>query len=213
MKMLTRVLACIAILTIACGTLLAADAHPERAITVGSGIVHPGHIEAKLKTIYTNLGSSTDAYYSANGWLVAGSSSALGHIQWIGMSFSPTKKATATEIQIALLYDNSGTNAAEVVLAADSSGLPGKTLASWDVKNLPTFGTCCKLITVKSKKGVKLAAKTQYWVIGQTDSKSDTSYDTWNYTYNETTGGFAYNVGSGWLAYDSDLSAYGVFGK
>jgi hypothetical protein len=213
MKMLTRVLACIAILTIACGTMMAADRVPDRAITAGSGVIHPMHIDKKLKTIYTNLGSSSDAYYSTNGWLVAGSASALGHIQFIAMPFSPAKKATATEIQSAITYDNSGTNGANVVLAADSSGLPGKTLASWDISNLPTFGTCCTLDTVKSKKGIKLKAKTQYWVVGQTDSKSNDAYDSWDYTYNLATGNFAYNVGSGWTTYDSDLSAYGVFGK
>jgi hypothetical protein len=214
MKTLTRTLACIAILTIACGTMMAADRLPDRAITVGAGVIHPMPVEKKpwFKTLYTNLGSSTDAYYSTNGWLVAGSASALGHEQWIAMPVTLSGNHTLNEIEIALTYDNSGTNAAEVVFAADSSGLPGKTIKSWDVKNLPTFGTCCTLVVVKDKKGIKLKANTQYWVIGQTDSKSADAYDSWDYTYNLVTGNFAYNIGSGWTSYDSDLSAFALRG-
>jgi hypothetical protein len=213
MRTFTRALICIAILAIACGTMLAADhSAPRQVVVKSSGIVHP-MVAPKLTTIYSNLGNSTDTYYDGDGWLVCGSGSSEGESQWIGMSFTPKKAATATEVEIALEYDNSGTNAAEVAVATSSGGLPSKNLATWDVKNLPTIGTCCKLVTVKSKKGIKLS-KAEYYVLGLTDSKSENSLNGWMFTYNESTGDFAYNIDDeGWDTEDSDLSAFAVLGK
>jgi hypothetical protein len=210
MKMLTRVLACMAIVTIACGTLLAAQ-HPSMAMTKGVGVIHPMHIDKKLKTIYTNLGSSSAAYDSTNGWLVMGSSNTLyGYSQDIAMPFTPKKSATATEIKIGLTYDNSGANGGTVALYSDSGGLPGTSLKSADVKNLPTFGTCCTVATAKLGKGVKVKAKTQYWAVGTTDTTYAASVDVWNYVYGDATGNFAFRQSGGsWNSYDSTLCGYG----
>jgi len=215
MRMLTRTLACMAILMIACGTLLAAQHQaPAVAMTKGSGVITPMQHDAKLKTIFTNLGSKTAAYDSGNGWLVMGSANALyGYSQDIAMPFTPKKGATATEIKIALTYDASGTNGATVALYSDASGLPGKSMKSVNVKNLPTFGDCCTVVVAKLGKGVKLGKK-QYWVVGTTSAKTAATVDVWNYVYGDATGNFAFQQsGGGWNAYDSTLCAYGVFGK
>jgi len=214
MKMLTRVLACMAIVTIACGTLLAAQ-HPSMAITKGHGIIVPMHIDAKLKTIFSNLGSSSAAYDSTNGWLVMGSANTyFGYSQDIAMPFTPKKKATATQIKIGLTYYGVGTNGASVALYSDASGLPGSSLKAVDVKNLPTFGTCCTVTTAKLGKGVKVKAKTQYWAVGTTDSTNADAVTVWQYVYGDATGPFAFRQSGGsWNAYTSTLSAFGVFGK
>lgn len=217
MKMLTRVLVCMTIVMIACGTLLAAQHQaPAQAVTKGVGVIHPmARVDAKLKTIFSNLGSKTAAYDSANGWLVMGSSNTLyGYSQDIAMPFTPKKKATATEIKIALTYDSSGSNGGTVALYSDASGLPGSSLKSVDVKNLPTFGSCCTVTNAKLGKGVKLKAKTQYWAVGTTDATYAASVDVWNYVYGDGTGNFAFRQSGGsWNSYNSTLCGYGVFGK
>jgi hypothetical protein len=131
------------------------------------------------------------------------------------MSFTPKANATATQIQIPVFYFNSGTNGFNLVLAADASSLPGKSLHSWDFKNLPTWGTCCKLVTAKYAKGVKLTKGKKYWVVAQTDSKSTDAVDAWAWTWNDSTGNSrATNTGSGWFhSQDPHLCAFAVQGK
>ena len=142
--MKTRILLCLTVLTLACGALFAEDQRlPDRAITVRSR-GHPPNVrnDAGLKTIYSNLGSKTDTYDDTNGWSVNGPKCSVctQAPEWIAMPFTPKANATVTQIQIALQYNNSGTNGFNLVLAADSAGLPGKSLHSWDEKSLPTFG-------------------------------------------------------------------------
>jgi len=215
MKTGTRTLLCLTVLTLACGTLFAADQRvPDRVITLASGDIKPNVVnDAKLKTIFSNLGSKTDTYDSTNGWLVAGPNSSRG-LQWIAMPFTPRADATVTQIQSAVAYGNQGgINGFNLVLAADSSGLPGKPLHSWDLKNLRLEDTCCKLDIANYAKGVKVKKGTQYWVVSQTDSKSTTAVDGWSNTWNDSTGNFAFNKGSGWSLYNGTLSAFAVKGK
>jgi len=219
MKMLTHLLACMAMVMIACGTLLAAQ-DPSMAMTEGVGVIHPMHIDAKLKTIFSNLGSKSRLFDSGNGWFVMGATNNYwGYGQDIAMPFTPKKKATAIQIKIALEYYGVGTNGATVALYSDASGLPGRSLKSVDITNLPTFGTClnlgisCTVDTVKLGKGVKLKAKRQYWVVGTTDSTTQDTVDEWNYVYGDGTGNFAFRQSGGnWNSYNSTLCAYGVFG-
>lgn len=226
-KTLLLLLASLAALTLGCITLLAADLDDHGVIVFQgkptwvwamrpSSSITPAEMPdaTKLYTIYSNLGSKTDTYTSSHGWYVSGSDSWEGQ-QWMAMPFTPKKDATVTQIQIAVTYLNNkgGANGFELVLAADSAGLPGKTLHSWDLKNLPTFGTCCKLDTVKYAKGIKVKKGKQYWVIAQTDSKSQDAADVWNYTWNKTKGNFAFNQGNGWKTEDSNLCAFAVQGE
>ena len=98
-----------------------------------------------------------------------------------------------------------------MVLAADASGLPGKSLHSWDLKNLPTWGTCCKLVTAKYAKGIKVTKAKQYWVVAQTDSKSMDAHNAWMFTWNDSSGNHAINAaGSGWRIVNEYLNACAV---
>jgi hypothetical protein len=214
---LKLVLACIVLLTISRGAVLAA-AQVSSAEFVGesSGDMDTAHIDTKLVTIYSNLGPPRDTYNCCNGYFIAGPDSHFNVAAWMAIPFTTGKaSATVAEIQIALSWNGYGTSNAEVVLASStSSGAPGKALASWDVQHLPTQGTCCTLVTVKSKSGVRLKANTQYFVIAKTDSKSTTAYDIWNLTYNGISGPFYYNqAGRGWKLYSRSLSAFAVYGK
>jgi hypothetical protein len=151
MKTLTRTLLYLTLLTLAYETLFAADERlPDRAVTAASGDIQPDVANnAGVKTIFSNLGSKRDTYDATNGWSVNGPKcrACTKAPQWIAMPFTPKADATVTQIQIAVGYDASGTDGFNVVLASDASGLPGKPLHSWDLKNLPTSGKCCNLDT------------------------------------------------------------------
>jgi len=214
MKMLTRVLVCMTIVMIACGTMFAAQ-HPGMAMTKGQGPIVPMvKWDAKLKTIYSNLGKGSSAYDSSNVWLVMGSANTyFGYEQYIAMPFTPKKNATATQLKGSFTYYGVGTNSVTFALFADSSGLPGKSLKAVDAKNLPTFGTCCTVTTVKLGKGVKVKKGTQYWGVGEQDSTNSDAVNVWNYAYGDPSGNFAFTQGSGWNAYDSTICGLAVLGK
>ena len=220
MKTLTRTVLCLTVLTLACGTLFAADQRlPEIAIVVASGDIHPNvGNDAGLKTIFSNLGSKTDAYYDAEGYYIAGPNHGSYYAQWVAVAFTPVHAATATQIQIAVEWYGlqNSTKGFELVLAADASGLPGKSLHSWDVKkNVPNFGTCCKLDTATYAKGIKLKKGKQYWVVAKTDSKSTDTVDVWDYTWNEQRGNIAStdpNLGRWVVTADQVLPAFAVQG-
>jgi hypothetical protein len=207
-------------LALACGTLAAQDAQraPQMSVTKGSPIVREANAApAGLKKIFSNLGSKTDAYDDTNGYLVEGPTNPVtAAYQWIADPFTPKKNSTVKEIQIALVYEGSGTNTAEVAVYSDASGLPGKILAKWNVKNLPTAGTCCTLVTVKSKTGLKVKKGTQYWVVGQTDKASTTTYGAWEFVWNDAVGPIAF-IGTAtsnvWTAYTAGpAQAFAVYG-
>jgi hypothetical protein len=180
------------------------------------GHVTPYHAPAKLKKIYSNLGSSTDAFYYADGWLILGSSSAFGESQWIGYAFTPTKNHTATEVQAAAFYYSSGTNDFNYGIWSDASGVPGTELKGADKKNLPTWTgsstDCCKTQAFKFK-ALKLKAKTQYWVVGENAASATDAEGVWDFIWNETTGTQAYDINNaGWTTETTYFSAFAVYG-
>jgi len=197
---------------ITCGTLLAANGNAAQQTTPGRSVGHAANSSsAKLKTIYSNLGPKGNRYDCSNGWLVAGSDSALGHEQWIAMPFTPTSNHSVTEIEIAVASGGSG-EGFTLSLNADASGLPGTSLHTWEMTKLPA--SCPNTLdTATYKRGTKVSKGKQYWVVAQTDSTNADAYDSWDYTYNQSTGPFAYDVGSGWTADNSYLSAFAVLGK
>jgi hypothetical protein len=173
-------------------------------------VVHP----AGTKTIFSNLGPSTNAYYDGNGWLVCGPSSSLDESQWIGLPFIPAQNSTVTKISVSVGYDGSGANQFILSLNNDSSGSVGTVIEQKTMKNLPTFGTCCTLVTWKLKTPQPVTAGTQYWVVASTPT-SGTGDDTlaaWAFSIYDW---FDYNIESGgWTGSFgfTGIPAAGVFG-
>jgi len=221
-KSFTRVSLCLLVLAFSVTALAASK---EGIVTINGGRqtvrmnpptnarVAPAHRDAKLKTIYSNLGTGTDLYYCCEGWTISGTSSPVGEAQWIGAPFTPTKAAKVTKIDVAVGYVE-GTNQIVVKLAADASGLPGKTMHSWTFKNMPTFGSSYTLLdTVKDTKGIKVGKK-QYWVTVTTNTKDADLWGAWCFTWNFATGTYAYEINDGgWQSANSDLVALDVKGN
>lgn len=214
-----KVLLAALVLMLCSVSVLAADsrAHsPQAAVTTRSSVIHPmASTPAGLKKIYTNLGSSTDAYDSANGWFVSGINNTFNaQKQDIALPFTPKKNSTVTQVKMALQYYGSGVNGALAAIYSDASGLPGKILAKKDLKNFSNFGTgCCKLANWKLSKGLKVKKGKQYWVVGTTDTKNSDTINTWDWVWNDAAGNFAFQQDDGgWILYNGQLPAGAVYG-
>jgi hypothetical protein len=200
-----------------CGTI-AAQHFPQVAINHSTSAVREADAPpAGYVKIFSNLGPKNDAYDPDNGYLVEGPNNPImTQYQWIAAPFTPKNDSVAKVIEIALVYQGAGTNAAAVAVYTTVKGLPGKILEMWNVKNLPAAGSCCTLVKVTSEKGIKLQKGTQYWVVGRTDKASSTSYDGWEDVWNDAMGPIAYigNITNNkWTpSDDSPVVAFSVYG-
>jgi hypothetical protein len=192
-------------------------ARVESNIAKGGPVIQ-SHEPAGLKKIYSNFGASTSAFDYTNGWLIDGSTSPLGHEQWVGYAFTPTKAHIATQLRASAFYYagfGSGGNDVNIGIWKDASGVPGTEIRGRDKSNLPTWtGTstdCCKTQNVKIK-ATKLKKGTQYWVVLTNGSKDTTASGVWDFTFGDPTGTQAYNLGTGWLTETVQISGFAVYG-
>ena len=158
-----------------------------------------------LYKIYSNLGRTVGGvcYDPHEGWNVGlGLSTA--------MPFTPKADAKLSEIVLGM-FNNAGGDFARVSLNDDANGLPGKAIHTWVVGKLGMYQWhSCYVSIAKSRTGLPLKGGTQYWVVAVAPY---TTWDVWQYTYNDIMGDFAYEKNNGgWNLEDSYLSAFGVFG-
>ncbi len=174
---------------------------PRTAATSIPGTIRPmAKRPANLKTIFSNLGSKTDAYDASNGYFVSGPNNTLNaQKQDLAVPFTPKANGTVTVIEFALQYYGYGFNGAHVEIAADSSGVPGSALSTQDIQNFGDFGSgCCVLKSVHLKHTVSVKKGVQYWVVATTDRKcSSDSVNTWDFVWNDAAGSFAFQQDNG----------------
>ena len=167
---------------------------------------------ANLVEIYSNLGKGSKVYNAISGYGILGVDAGQPWPEWVGCGFRPKADHTVTEIQVGATYDQ-GTNTLLVSLNEDNNGIPGKALHTWHFSNLPVFGQCCTLQTVKYAKGIPVKKGKLYWVVLSPQKKFQDTYDVWNNNFAGTQGTFSNNIGSGWASSYQVLGAFGVFGK
>jgi hypothetical protein len=200
-----KTVASLAVLTLACGSLFAQRQKPQMAHADRSPIVIPAQDPpAGLVTIFSNLGpNNTDLYYSANGWVVSGSSAADFAEQWVGLPFTVKANSHVTRVQLAL-GNISGTNKFVVGIYNDNgSGAPGTVIAQFQMQNAPVFGTCCSLVTKAiSGAGLAVQAGKTYWIVANSNDTTAPSFEgAWAFSnlslaFDEAQGGWAgSNVG------------------
>ncbi|HEX4158745.1 MAG TPA: hypothetical protein VHY79_09730 [Rhizomicrobium sp.] len=159
--------------------------------------------------IFDSIGSG---YNCCDGWTISGPSSAIGEQIWSASQITPTVSGKVKSIAAGVGYVT-GSNAAELAIYADASGLPGKMLWSADVSNLPTFGTTSTMTVGGKVTKVKLKANTPIWVAVQTDANSSDTWDAWDVS-NTTDAPLAQNTGSGWTNFGSNpAGAVTLYGK
>ncbi|HTZ96082.1 MAG TPA: choice-of-anchor R domain-containing protein [Terriglobales bacterium] len=153
-------------------------------------------------------------YWCCNGWTISGSGSQLGFQAADALPFTPSVNATVTRIGVAVSYI-SGDNEVTVSLNADNSGLPGASLASFTISNLPSLGMCCA-VELQIISGISVTAGTQYWIVVQPTTPASTTWAAWNDNdTNQTTQNFAFQNsqdGSGWFSSQGIFGAFAVAG-
>jgi carbon monoxide dehydrogenase subunit G len=159
---------------------------------------------------YSNFG--LDGSFSSTAWCVSGSA-AIGCgptvVREIAVPFTPNFTFTLHGISLPLSYSG-GDNNATISLLADSGGLPGNTLDSWVVSNLPSDSPPPGTTTVLDTFNTMLQAGQQYWV--EVQAFGDTLIQ-WYENGLGFTGGME-NNGSGWqpLTGAGSLPAFSVTG-
>lgn len=167
---LKRALACLFVLTLASGVLLAQSSDLKVAHTTHSGPITPSAKPSpKLTTIFSNLGpTSTDAYNDTTGYYILGPDNSVGlPEQGIGVPFIPAANSHVEQLQVAVGWE-SGTSLVNVGLYSDNAGVVGTLLSTGHAATIPVFGTCCQLVTVNIKS-TAVTAKTQYWIVVTSD--------------------------------------------
>jgi hypothetical protein len=174
---------------------------PEGKAAIDSGVI----------TIYSNLGTGKDVYNGNSGNGIVGPDAGQLFMEWIGNRFSPAADYTVTEIKVGVTHVQ-GPNAVTLSLNESSDDTPGKALQTWQLSNLPEFGTCCVVQTVKLTPGVPVQKGKLYWVVLSTTEKTETTYDVWNNDANGHEGPWSNDTGDGWDTSYQERNAFGVFG-
>jgi hypothetical protein len=132
-------------------------------------------------TIFSNLASYRKGrYWSTEGSPIQGPGGGIGPEQWRAIAFTSAADHVATVVRIAVGWV-SGTNGLIISLNADRKGLPGKTLASMHVSNLPDFGSCCALDVLMSATGIPLSSGKQYWIVAKTGRAEENTQAAWDF--------------------------------
>jgi hypothetical protein len=187
-KTISRFLVCFAVLALAVSAF-ATDR--SNYVIVGRHVMvkHPAKVitptvwksDPALTTIAGNLSDfQFGVFFALYNYYVTGSSNTIGVPEyWQGVPFTPSANVKAMEVDASVVWAE-GTNEVVLSLYSDASGLPGKAIHSWHVKNLASFGSCCQLAVGKSKTGISLSKGKQYWLVAKTDSTNSDVFDGWD---------------------------------
>ena len=123
--------------------------------------------------IANDLGSG-GSYNTNGGYTLAGpmSSSGLGYGLAVEFTVSGTSSIAFGSAQLALEY-HGGANAVDVLLMADGGGVPGSTLETIHLTNIPVGPA---LVTATSTANTLLTPGTNYWLAAVA---SNDTYMTW----------------------------------
>jgi hypothetical protein len=135
---------------------------------------------ANAGTIFSNLGPG-NSYFCCGGTPISGSGSVLG---FNSFQEAFTASITAAVSQIDVAVSNAlGTNSALVQLTDDVGGSIGPQLGAWTLTNLPSFGSASTIQpsqTISGISGINLTAATSYFLIVESVSPTNDTFDVWN---------------------------------
>lgn len=164
---------------------------------------------AGLREIYSTFSSDdSNLYDCCVAWTLTTDQSILQFQQFVATPFTTDRPGLLRKVQLALSYFT-GANSLSISLRADANGLPGKTLHTFKVGDIPPGGSCCD-VEVVSPKVMLLRGNTTYWVVAI--AKADT-WGGWNLNNINANGPFAIDVGSGWEMTSGTLGAFRVLGE
>jgi hypothetical protein len=109
-----------------------------------------------------------------------------------------------TALQVAVGWI-SGTKLVDVGLYSDNAGVVGTALATGHSTHLPTFGSCCQLVTVNIAS-TAVTAGTQYWIVANSDDTNGPDLAAvWQSSNDANTGGDV--ALGGWFTFSNNLPA------
>jgi hypothetical protein len=163
-------------------------------------------LPALADTAYSNLGDPP-SYNCCSGWTVGGVNSPVGLIR-DAEQFTSATSGSVSQIDVGLGWVT-GTDAATISLWTSVGDLPGTELGSWDVFNMPVFGsTSTILTTITGISGVSLTAGSQYFLVIEA---ADDAWEAWNLNDQGATGLLLQDSGNGWNQFfGSDVGAFDV---
>jgi hypothetical protein len=167
-----------------------------------------------MTTIYSNLGSSTDAYDDGTSYGISGPANPLFGKGYLGEPFTPAENGTAKEVMIALSYLGGENNGGTIGLLTDDNGAPGTPIKTWTATNFQQDGNC-KLVTLKDAEGIALEGGVQYWIVAGVTAAQDTANYQWNFVWNDASGPVAFmneNTNGQWIPFTDSLAAFAVHG-
>jgi len=216
-----RLLKFVVYLVALCGIALLAQSRPAATRIVQtsekSAIHTPAVLTPGLARIYSNLGPSTDAYNDESAEVISGPTSLLNFSLAYALPFTPKVDATVHEVTAPVVYNGFGANQVNFSLYSDTSGVPGTILAGPEtIKNLPSFGTCCKMASWSLATPLAVSAGTQYWIVVDTPASGPGSdfYGAWNFVFPTPFTQASNEGGFGWGQQKTGYlqTAAGVFG-
>jgi hypothetical protein len=230
MKVFHRTAVCLAVLTLSLSALAASK---ENIVVAKDGIrimttsptkaatPYIDNISSSAVTLYSNLafGYPKAIYWCCYGGLLAGPNSSYGQKNgpvWQAAGFTPTSNLTVTKVKLGIAWQSGNTNDVIVSITADNNGVPGTVLSKWKVTKLPTFGTCCTVMSHKVPKGgVAVTAGTPYWVVISTEANSDFQ-GAWDFDIKDEIDTIpdAYNYKGVWYPFPANINfSFGVYGQ
>jgi len=195
------------------------DSHGRVVTTVHPAATGPSPNALPLGTpipegttiVYSNFGAG-DSYNCCTGWTEGGTFSYLPVIQ--AMAFTPAKATyILKQLDVALVYDEIGTDGMTVELRGDNYGAPGKVIDSWYMPGLPVFGTTSNGVqTIPVNKTIVLVQNRQYWLVPVANSNEAAAWP-WNTMSASGNGAISRDGGETWseLVY-SPNGAFDVLG-
>jgi hypothetical protein len=149
----------------------------------GHGLIPRAGNDAGLTQIANTLTQyKTSPYWGWEGYAVCGPTAgcASDTEQWWATPFTPSTNHVATKVELAGLHDTGG-NTFFASIYSDSSGLPGKALETFQLKDLPQV-ICCEVASATNKTGVQLQGGTQYWLVLGTNANDTSALAVWTFS-------------------------------
>jgi len=186
----------------------------DKRLTIASPALRfvPGpNIPLSAQIIFNNISRTESLRYNCcTGYTISGPNSPIGQTFADGMPFTPTANNTIQRLLVAVACVT-GPSAVTLSVNEDAGGLPGDVIQSFELSNLPQFGSCCLLEA--TNVNIPVAAGTQYWVVVATGAGTSDTWNAWNWNLTDQTNQpFAFFNNGVWQPSAGILASFAVLG-
>jgi hypothetical protein len=143
----------------------------------------PSPSDTGLVTIFDNIGRAypDGTYWCCEASSITGPNATGGFLPelWLAVAFTPEANHLITKVEVAvsLLL---GSDELDLSVNNDADGLPGTTIISGHMTQLPVFGSCCTVEAKEDTDGIPVTAGTQYWIVVKPHGNNSDTFAGWN---------------------------------